>query len=115
MRFRHTTAPTLLAAALLLATGAARAHEAASGPASAPTVATETPELKPGQFDFHPELSSGVWLWMRRAGEPPDDERALFEAGAVERVELKGLDREQASRMVAARLAAPAPRLSDTH
>jgi len=59
MSFRPLPAPTLLAAALLLATGAARAQEVQPGPAPAPTFATEIPELKPGQYDFHPELSIG--------------------------------------------------------
>jgi hypothetical protein len=59
MSFRPLPASTLLAAALLLATGAARAQGALPGPANAPAVATEIPELKPGQYDFHPELSTG--------------------------------------------------------
>ena len=58
MSLRPFPASTLLAAALLLAMGPARA-QGQSGPATAPALATEMPELKPGQYDFHPELSPG--------------------------------------------------------
>jgi hypothetical protein len=49
-------ATSLLAATLLLATGAAHAREEQS--ARAPDAATTSMQLAPGEFDWHPELST---------------------------------------------------------
>jgi lipoprotein-anchoring transpeptidase ErfK/SrfK len=60
MSFRPSPATSLLATALLLACGAGRAQEPFAPPAPAMSATVAPPlQLKPGEFDWHPEASIG--------------------------------------------------------